>query len=275
VRCNGNTKFRDLLRRGEMLGCDLIATGHYARVEHDPAGGTRLLRALDANKDQSYFLWALPPELLPRLLFPLGELTKPEVRARARELGLVTADKPESMEICFVPDGDYPRFLSKRLGAEHAALQPGPMVTTAGEVVGEHEGYARYTVGQRKGLGGGRALPLFVLGTHPERRELVVGSEQELHQGGAEIGELNWLGAPPLPGDPVLVQLRHRARAAAATVTAVTPEGISLRFEQPQRAVSPGQSAVIFADQVVLGGGRIRSPQAGSAQPHSQSAPAA
>jgi tRNA-specific 2-thiouridylase len=257
VRCNGNTKFRDLLRRGQMLGCDAIATGHYARMGADERGNPVLLRGVDADKDQSYFLWALPPELLPKLMFPLGELTKPQVRALARERGLVTADKPESMEICFVPDGDYPRFLRKRLGAEHAALTTGALVTTSGEVIGEHEGYARYTVGQRKGLGGGHALPLYVLGSRPERREVVVGTLDELHRPEATIGELNWLAAPPAPGDAVQVQIRHRARAVPARVAAVADDAITLAFDSPQRAVSPGQSAVLFRGDVVLGGGRI------------------
>ena len=258
VRCNGNTKFRDLLRRGEMLGCDAIATGHYARMGIDASGNPLLLRGVDANKDQSYFLWALPPEILPRLVFPLGEMTKPQVREKARELGLVTADKPESMEICFVPDGNYPRFLEKRLGAGHDALAPGALVTAGGEVIGEHDGYARYTVGQRRGLGGGRSLPLYVLGTRPDRREVIVGTAEELHRPDATIGELNWLAAPPSPGDAVQVQIRHRAPAVDATVASVGDDAITLRFAKPQRAVSPGQSAVIFARDVVLGGGRIQ-----------------
>ncbi|HEU0015139.1 MAG TPA: tRNA 2-thiouridine(34) synthase MnmA [Longimicrobium sp.] len=257
VRCNGNTKFRDLLRRGRMLGCDYIATGHYARMGTGARGEPVLLRGLDEKKDQSYFLWALPPELLPGLMFPLGELTKPQVRDKARALGLVTADKPESMEICFVPSGNYVDFLEKKLGPEHPALSPGKLVTATGEVVGEHEGYARYTVGQRKGLGGGRGLPLYVIGSNPRTREVVVGSAAELHRGDVSIGELNWLAAPPGPGDRVRVQMRHRAPAVPARVEAIADGAIHLALDEPQRAVTPGQSAVIFADSVVLGGGRI------------------
>jgi tRNA-specific 2-thiouridylase len=259
VRCNGNTKFRDLLRRGKMLGCDAIATGHYARIGADGDGRPVLLRGVDANKDQSYFLWALPPELLPQLIFPLGEMTKPEVRQIARELGLETAEKAESMEICFVPDGDYPRFLGKRLGAGHAALAPGALVTTTGEVIGQHDGYARYTVGQRKGLGGGRSLPLYVIGTRPERREVVVGTMDELHRPDVGINEVNWLAGKPSVGDAVQVQIRHRAPAVAATVASVDDHAIRLDFARPQRAISPGQSAVVFRGDVVLGGGRIAS----------------
>jgi len=257
VRCNGNTKFRDLLRRGEMLGCDAIATGHYARMGTDARGNPTLLRAMDARKDQSYFLWALPPELLPKLMFPLGELTKPQVREKARELGLATADKPESMEICFVPTGNYVDVLEKRLGEEHPALSPGKLVTPTGETVGEHSGYARYTVGQRRGLGGGRGLPLYVIGTRPERREVVVGTLDDLHRTDLRIRELNWLAEPPAPGDALRVQIRHRAPAVDARVAALEDGTISLELDQAQRAVTPGQSAVMFRDDVVLGGGRI------------------
>jgi tRNA-specific 2-thiouridylase len=257
VRCNGNTKFRDLLRRGAILGCDAIATGHYARMGRDGEGRAVLLRGVDANKDQSYFLWALPPEILPQLVFPLGELTKPEVREKARELGLSTAEKPESMEICFVPTGNYVDVLEKRLGAEHEALSPGKLVTVAGETVGEHAGYARYTVGQRRGLGGGRGLPLYVIGTRPETREVVVGSAAELERREVEIGEINWLAPPPLPGAPVQVQIRSRARPAGAVVRSVADGVISLALDEPQRAVTPGQSAVMFDGDTVLGGGRI------------------
>ena len=257
VRCNGNTKFRDLLKRGEMLGCDAIATGHYARMGVATDGSRRLLRGVDRKKDQAYFLWGLPPELLPRLLFPLGELTKPEVRDRARALGLSTAEKPESQEICFVPTGDYVDVLEARLGNEHPALSPGKLVTTTGEVVGEHDGYARYTVGQRRGLGGGHGRRLYVLGSRPDSREVVVGTVDEVYRDRAEIGELNWLAPAPAAGDRVEVQIRHRARAAHATVTDLDGDLIRLDFDDPQKAVAPGQSAVIFAGEVVLGGGRI------------------
>jgi tRNA-specific 2-thiouridylase len=259
VRCNGNTKFRDLLRRGAMLGCDAIATGHYARMGTYEGGRPVLMRGVDERKDQSYFLWALPAEMLPQLMFPLGELTKPEVRERARQLGLATAEKPESMEICFVPDGDYAGFLATRLGNEHAALQPGKLVTPDGEVVGEHAGYARYTVGQRKGLGGGRGLPLYVIATRPETREVVVGGADDLLTGEVRVGEMNWLVDDlPAAGAAVRVQVRHRARPVAATVRHAERGALELELAEPQRAVTPGQSAVVFAGEVVLGGGRIR-----------------
>ncbi len=257
VRCNGNTKFRDLMRRGETLGCDAIATGHYARVGTGENGNPVLLRGRDGHKDQSYFLWALPRELLPKLLFPLGELTKPEVRDKARELGLATAEKPESMEICFVPGGDYTEVLEQRLGPGHAALSPGRLVTTDGETVGSHNGYARYTVGQRKGLGGGNGRRLYVLGTRPQTREVVVGNARELGRDRVEIGELNWLSRAPAVGERVRVQLRHRAKAVEARPSTVEQDRLVLGFEQAQGAVSPGQSAVVFRGDEVLGGGRI------------------
>jgi len=256
VRCNSNTKFRDLLARGEALGCDRIATGHYVRAEHGPEG-SRLLRGLDASKDQSYFLWGLPIELLPRLLFPIGGLTKDRVRAEARRLELVTADKPESQEICFVPTGDYRDLLGRRLGPVHPALEPGRIVRRDGSLVGEHAGYAGFTVGQRKGLGGGFPEPMFVLEIRPEAREVVVGTRDELEQDGVVVGGLNWLGAPPEPGDRVHAQLRYRARPARALVAALDDDELTLELDEPRDAITPGQSAVLFAGERVIGGGRI------------------
>jgi tRNA-uridine 2-sulfurtransferase len=257
VRCNGNTKLRDLLRRGRALGCDAIATGHYARIGRAEDGSPRLRRGLDAAKDQAYFLWSLPPEILPRLLFPVGELSKAEVRERARALQLTTAEKPESQEICFVPQGDYVEVLEQRLGSDHAALREGDLVTAAGEVVGRHRGYARYTVGQRRGLGGGRGHPLYVLGSRPATGEVVVGSEEQLYRPEVRVGQLNWLAPSPAEGERVTAQIRHRAPAVPARVERATPEEVVLRFEAAQRAVAPGQSAVIFRGDTVLGGGRI------------------
>jgi tRNA-uridine 2-sulfurtransferase len=257
VRCNGNTKFADLLKRGRMLGCDAIATGHYARMGTDETGAPALLRGLDHNKDQSYFLWALPRQMLPQLMFPLGELTKPEVRERARELGLVTAEKPESQEICFVPTGNYVDVLEQRLGSDHVALSSGSLVSSTGEALGEHDGYARYTVGQRKGLGGGHGQRLYVLGSRPQTREVVVGTWEELHRREMRVGEMNWLAQRPDVGAEVEIQIRHRARAARARVAASGDDTLSVEFDAPQRAVAPGQSAVVFRGDLVLGGGRI------------------
>ncbi len=256
VRCNSNTKFKDLMERGRLLGCDGIASGHYVRIDHSNASAPALYRGADASKDQSYFLWGLPAEMLPRLHFPLGDLTKPQVREQARVLGLVTADKPESQEICFVPTGDYRDLLKKRLDARHPALEPGLIVTRDGEVVGQHSGYANFTVGQRKGLGGGFGQRLYVIEIRAEAREVVVGTAGEGASVGVEVGEVNWLASPPSVDSSILVQLRYRASAVPATVGS-TDGPVTLAFDEPQQAVTPGQSAVFFEGERVLGGGRI------------------
>jgi tRNA-specific 2-thiouridylase len=257
VRCNANTKFRDLLRRGRALGCTAIATGHYARVVRENGKPPALLRGTDREKDQAYFLWGLQPELMPLLHFPLGHLRKEAVREKARELALATAEKPESQEICFVPLGNYRDFLERKLPNLHPALQAGPVVTTSGRVVGEHTGYAGFTVGQRKGLGGGSTGPRFVVEIRPDRREVVVGSYEELFSSHMTVEELNWLG-PNIPrqGDRVGVQIRHRAPDVPARVTRIDA-GLDIEFEIPQRAVTPGQSAAVFDGEQILGGGRI------------------
>ena len=257
VRCNSNTKIPELLRRARQLGADTIATGHYARLLRDD-GSITLARSFDEKKDQTYFLWALPKEVLPYLEFPVGDLTKPEVRERARQLRLATADKPESQEICFVPTGDYADFLARRLGSEHEALQPGELVDTTGAVIGEHAGYARYTVGQRKGLGGGKRMPLYVLQVRPETRQVVVGTRDELETHLVVADTLNWLGARiPAPGDRVGVQIRHGARRADATVESNDGQTLRLRLDAALRAVTPGQSAAIYDADILLGGGLI------------------
>jgi len=258
VRCNSNTKIPDLLRKARLLGAETIATGHYARTRPDGRGGVEILRGADPAKDQSYFLWGVPAEVAARLRFPVGELTKAEVRERARQLGLSTADKPESQEICFVPTGDYTDFLAQRLGSDHPALSPGPLVTTRGERIGEHRGYARYTVGQRRGLGGGFRKPLYVLQVRPETNEVVVGEADRLLRDEVTLIDLNWIARPPTPGEELLVQLRYRARPVRATVDETTEHAVRLRLQTPQRAVTPGQSGAVYRGEVLVGGGRIR-----------------
>ncbi len=259
VRCNSNIKFRDLLHRGRALGCDGIATGHYARMRHEPGEPPALLRGVDREKDQAYFLWGLSPELLPLLHFPLGGQDKYEVRQKARTLCLVTADKPESQDICFVPTGDYRSFLGTRLPSLHPALQPGKFVTTAGVVVGEHPGYAGFTVGQRRGLGGGFPEPFFVVEIRPKDREVVVGPYEELFSSHMTVQEVNWLvPVAPAIGDQIQVQIRHRAPDVKGRVERIDRE-LKIQFEEPQQAVSPGQSAAIFKEDRLLGGGRITS----------------
>jgi tRNA-specific 2-thiouridylase len=258
VRCNSNTKIPDLLRRARLLGADAIATGHYARVEAAGTQNARILRGSDERKDQTYFLWAIPREVIPYLWFPVGDLDKPTVRARARQRSLATADKPESQEICFVPNDDYASFLAGRLGSDHPALNPGTMVNTAGEIVGEHHGYARYTVGQRKGLGGGHRIPLYVIGVRPATNEVVVGTGEELLSQELTLGDLNWIAEPPANGERVEVQIRYRAPAIPARIGQTNGTEMAITLETPQRAVTPGQSGVVYRDNQLLGGGRIR-----------------
>ncbi len=254
VRCNSFTKFRDLLAHAVALDCESIATGHYA-VARD--GG--LFRGDDRSKDQSYFLWGIDRAVVSRMLTPVGHLTKPETREHARALGLETAEKPESVDICFVPDNDYVAVLEQHLPANAPALVPGRMVTTSGEVIGEHDGFARYTIGQRRGLPGGRSLPLFVVGIRPETREVVVGNADELLRTSVVLEECNWLTTPLHGGDECTIQLRYRAVAAPARIRTVYDDTITLDLLEPVRAVAPGQSGVLYsAESQVLGGGVIR-----------------
>jgi tRNA-specific 2-thiouridylase len=253
VRCNSFTKFRDLLAHADALDCSHIATGHYAIAKDG-----HLFRGRDPGKDQSYFLWGIDRAVVARMLTPVGELTKPETRAYARRLGLETADKPESVEICFVPDDDYVGVLEQHLPADAPALTPGPLVTTTGERIGEHRGYARYTIGQRRGLPGGGGGPRYVVGIRPDTREVVVGSADELAGHVVRLEELNWLAAPLAAGDTCRAQLRYRAPAVPATVVSVDGGAIDLALAEPVRAITPGQSGVLYgAAGLVLGGGVI------------------
>ena len=253
VRCNSFTKFSDLLAHADALGCDAIATVHYARAE-----GGALHRGRDRAKDQSYFLWGIRADVVPRMLTPVGGLTKGETRDVARRHGLVTAEKAESQEICFVPDGDYVAVLERRLPAGAPALQPGPIVTAGGERVGEHAGFARFTVGQRRGLPAGSGRALYVTAIRPQTREVVVGGLEDLDVRRVSLEAVNWLSEPLAPGSPCEVQVRHRAPAVPATVTAAGADGLELALLEPARAVAPGQSGVLYDGDRVLGGGIIR-----------------
>ena len=253
VRCNSFTKFRDFLYHADALECDAIATGHYAIAKEGA-----LFRGLDRQKDQSYFLWGIDRAVVHRMLTPVGALTKTETRAVARDVGLVTADKQESVEICFVPDGDYVAVLQQHLPADAPALSPGPLVTTSGEVIGEHAGFARYTVGQRRGLPGGFAEPWYVVAIRPDTREVVVGRGAELFGHDLSLEEVNWIAEPLTPGDAVWVQCRYRARAVPGMIAAQANGRIALRLAEPVRAITPGQSGVLYdAGDRLLGGGVI------------------
>jgi len=253
VRCNSFTKFRDFLYHADALDCAYVATGHYV-VARDGA----LYRGTDPQKDQSYFLWGIDRGVVARMLTPVGGLSKAETRAVARRLGLVTAEKPESVEICFVPDDDYVRVLERELPAGAAALQPGPLVTADGAVIGEHDGFARYTIGQRRGLPGGFSEPLYVVDIRPETREVVVGGREALFGYAVQLEEVNWLAEPLAPGADVWVQCRYRAAAVPGTVRASGSDSLDLALRDAVRAITPGQSGVLYDEAGrLLGGGVI------------------
>ncbi len=262
VACNSRLKFASLDRTALSVGCEKVATGHYARVSFDEATGRyRLSKGKDARKDQTYFLWELTQEQLSRSLFPLGEMTKEEVREAARRQGLYVAEKRESQEICFVPDGDYAGFIDRYLEAEgREAERParGEIVDAEGRVVGEHEGVHRYTVGQRRGLGVSRQLPLYVVRVEPDSNRVVVGHDDELLSSEFTAAGVNWV-AFEKPAEPFAADVRVRYRHAEAPAT-VTPLGrgrVRVRFDKPQRAVTPGQAAVFYRGEEVVGGGWI------------------
>jgi len=258
VACNQSFKFDHLLDRAKVFGATRVATGHYARVTHDPeTGAARLYRSLDREKDQSYFLFSLDQAQLRSASFPIGEMSKHQVRERARKLGLGTADKPESQEICFVPDGDYAKVV-ERLRPRAAKLQ-GEIVDEAGQVLGTHRGVHRFTVGQRHGLGISANRRLYVLRLDPREQKVVVGDVEDLDCGEASVEQVNWIaGEPPTGPLRVRVQVRHRHQAVLAEVEAAPGHRARIRFEEPVRAVAPGQAAVFYdaeLDEEVIGGG--------------------
>ena len=253
VRCNTFTKFRDLLHKADAIDARWIATGHYARI----VDGS-LHRAADDLKDQTYFLWGIDRSVLSRMLLPIGELTKAETRARAHAMGLeVVAEKAESQEICFVPGGDYTVVLEQRLGADAPALSAGPIMLSDGRIIGEHGGFARYTIGQRRGLPGGFRQPMFVVDIRPRDRAVVIGPRDELLGHGVVARELNWLGEEPSVGDALQVRVRHRSGRAEAEVVRLEGDEIELALDEPVSAITPGQSVVIYDGDRVVGGGII------------------
>jgi tRNA-specific 2-thiouridylase len=258
LACNSRLKFGSLRLRADAWGASRIATGHYARVDRDVATGHYRLRCgLDPRKDQSYFLYELTQEQLAASLFPVGQLRKTETRRMARELGLPVAEKPESQEICFV-EGDYRTYLRRRAGA---AIRPGLIRDTVGAIRGQHPGVPFFTVGQRHGLGIGNPAPLYVVALDATRNEVVVGEERELFSHEVEVGRVHLVVPDLRPiSRRVLAKLRYAQEAAPALLTFPAPDRVRLRFETPQRAVTPGQAAVFYdADEpdVVLGGGTI------------------
>jgi len=262
TNCNNHVKFDQLLATARQIGAERIATGHYARVRRNPASGRyELFRAVDDSKDQTYFLFGLKQEQLARTEFPLGELTKSEVREIAHRLAVPVADKPESQEICFVPSGGYVRFIEGYLQEQGTELQkqPGEIVSTAGDVLGRHEGLHQYTVGQRRGLGFSSGRPMYVVALDRANNRLIVGDDSELRSTTCEVRDVNWIPFA-MPEGPVeaKVRIRNRHEPAGAQITALGAATAKIRFHEPQRAITPGQAAVFYAGEQVLGGGWIR-----------------
>jgi tRNA-specific 2-thiouridylase len=259
--CNNHLKFDQLLIVAEQIGAERVATGHYARVAFDVRRGRWLLkRPADLSKDQTYFLFGLTQEQLARTLFPLGDMTKPEVRERAHKHGLAIAAKPDSQEICFVPGGDYKRFIDAYLAEQGESLPDtaGHLVTTHGEVIGEHSGIHNFTVGQRKGLGVATGSPLYVIQISGASRQVVVGGDEHLYSRTLRARRTNLISVDDLD-EPmqVTVKIRHRHEPAPATIERSGPDEILVTFDHPQRAITPGQAAVFYDEDVVVGGGWI------------------
>jgi len=259
VACNSRLKFASLDKLAGSLGCEKVATGHYARVEFNEATNRyRLLRGRDPNKDQSYFLWELTQDQLSRALFPLGELSKSDARQAARDSQLAVAEKKESQEICFVPDGDYAGFIDRYLAAEQQTDRlpgEGEIVTSDGAVIGTHSGIHRYTIGQRRGIGIANPRPLYVLGVEAENNRVVVGYDDELLSDEFTAAGINWISLDS-PTEPVRaeVRVRYRHTAAPAIITPVPENRVTVKFDEPQRAITPGQATVFCRGDEVVGG---------------------
>lgn len=254
IRCNQHVKFKTLVERADALGAAFVATGHYARVTHD-GSGFHLLKASDPAKDQSYFLFHHTQETLARTLFPLAEFTKPEVREMGRELGLHLAEKAESQEICFVTQKRYDLYIEEAGRAPEAGT--GPIRHLDGRVLGTHEGYWRYTVGQRKGLGVAFSLPLYVLKVDRETNTVWVGNDEELFGTELMVREVSWCGAVPVHPLPCTAKIRSRSTEAEAIVIPLDGSHAKVAFAEPQRAIAPGQAVAFYQGEEVLGGGWI------------------
>ncbi|MDR1296824.1 MAG: tRNA 2-thiouridine(34) synthase MnmA [Deltaproteobacteria bacterium] len=255
VDCNRRLKFTRLYERAELLGCGWLATGHYAKIEFDVASGRHLLKkARDKTKDQSYFLYGLTQEELARTIFPLGDMLKTEVRALAAARGIVNAGKPDSQDVCFIPDGRLDLFL-ERMGL---APEPGPLVSTDGKVLGEHRGAHLFTIGQRKGLGLCRPEPTYVTAVDPATNTVVVGDERDLYSDSAVIGDVNLISLEKISGPlEVTAKIRYRQQEFPAVLEPADGGRLRLVFREPQRAAAPGQAAVFYLGDVVAGGGTI------------------
>ena len=256
IACNRFVKFAALLNKARAMGADFIATGHYSRIELDHhTGRYLLLKAKDAAKDQSYALYTFTQEQLAHTMLPLGEYTKVRIREMARERGLTVANKPDSQEICFVPDDDYGAFLQERFGA---AIKPGPFLTTQGEQVGTHRGLPYYTIGQRKGLGIALGKPAYVVALDVQRNAVILGNNQQVYGQALQAGDINLILLDELKGPlEVEAKIRYSAKVAPAEIAPGEQGKIIVSFKQPQRAITPGQAVVFYQGDVVVGGGTI------------------
>lgn len=255
LECNRRIRFDWLLRHALALDANYLATGHYARIAKTAAGGWLLKKGLDSSKDQSYVLSVMRQEQLSKTLFPVGEYPKAEVRHIAGELGLDSANRKDSQDLCFLGNNDYRDFL--RTYAPEVMVK-GPIVTSAGEILGEHLGLSNYTVGQRKGLGVSYSEPLYVLAMNPFKNALVVGTRAELGRDQLEAANFNWVsGAPPEAAFRAEVKIRYRSRPQSANLRCLSNERVRISFHEPQRDITPGQAAVVYQDDVCLGGGVI------------------
>lgn len=256
VDCNRHLKFQRLFEKAEESGCDVIVTGHYARIEKDEITGRYLLKkGLDESKDQSYVLYSLSQEQLARTRFPLGGFSKEQIRDMARQYGFMNAEKPESQDICFVPDGDYASFIERYTGKKY---EKGSFVNLEGEVLGEHKGIIHYTIGQRKGLGISGKEPYYVCQKNPETNTIVLGSEEQLKVKEFEAKDMNWI-ATEEPTEPIHVKLRTRyhQKEQEAVVTVTAPGKIKIEMQLPVRAPAKGQAVVLYDGDIVVGGGEI------------------
>ncbi len=260
VLCNTHIKWSALLKRADALDCEFIATGHYAIIKENE-GRKYVTRSRDTQKDQSYVLWGLSQECLHRSRFPLGPYTKPEVRQMAKDFGYEElSKKAESYEICFVPDNDYRGFLKRRVPGLEEQVAGGHFVNTAGEVIGEHKGYPFYTVGQRKGLGMAFGQPMYVTEIRPDSNTVVLGEEQELIRNGMTVGQVNAMKYPVIPeGMEATVKVRYRDRGTLGILHPIDEEKVSVEFLANVKGIAPGQSAVFFEGDDVVGGGIIHS----------------
>ena len=257
IRCNRFVKFEALLDKTRTLGAEYVSTGHYARITYDETRDRWLLkRGIDHSKDQSYALYAMTQYQLAHTLMPVGNISKDETRRLAAQLGLAVASKPDSQEICFVENRDYPGFLKK---AVPEIARPGPILSTSGEVIGEHQGIAFYTVGQRRGLGIATGEPLYVVEIDPDRNAIIVGRDSDLYARGLIATDLNWVSVEAISAPfAVTAKIRYNMKDSEALLSPLTEGQVQVVFDKPQRAITPGQAVVLYDGEDVVGGGTIQ-----------------